>query len=86
MNSEPRESAQSVARRLLSRKEAAQYCSICTTTFDRVCKIRPVLLGDYSSKLKRYDIRDIDAWIESKKVANSNVPRSKQDIIDGLCQ
>lgn len=75
-----------MARRLLSRKEAAHYCSMSAATFVRVCEVRPVLLGNYGSKLKRYDIRDIDAWIDSHKTANSNTPQSKNEIIDGLCQ
>jgi hypothetical protein len=55
-----------------------------TSTFDRVCDVRPILLGNYGSKLRRFDVRDIDAWIDSRKIANSNEQPSKEDIIDGL--
>lgn len=69
-------------RRLLTREEAARYCSVSTSTFDRVCGVRPVLLSDFSSKLKRYDIHDLDVWIDQRKVSNDNRPVSKTDIID----
>lgn len=73
-------------RRHLTRDEAARYCAVSVTTFERICDVQPVLLSQFSSRLKRYDIRDIDAWIEARKIANSNAPPSKEDIIDGLCQ
>lgn len=69
-------------RRLLNGKEAASYCGISPSTFARVCDVRPVMLGRDNDSLKRFDIRDLDAWIESKKVANQNEANSKADLID----
>lgn len=71
-------------RRLLNGKEAAFYCGVSPSTFTRICDVGPVMLGRDNESLKRFDIRDLDAWIESKKVANQNEPTSKADLIDRL--
>lgn len=71
-------------RRLLNGKEAASYCGVSPSTFARVCDVRPVMLGRNNESLRRFDIHDLDAWIESKKVANQNEPNSKADLIDRL--
>ena len=70
--------------RLLTRGEAAAYCSVSVPTFERVCSIAPVALIKGNSRLHRFDIRDIDAWIDSRKDINDNKPTSNSDLIDRL--
>ena len=78
----------SIARapRLLTRGDAAAYCSVSVPTFERICSIAPVSLVKNNPRLVRFDIRDIDSWIESKKVLNDNQTASKADVIDGLLE
>lgn len=42
------------------------------------------MLGLDNQSVKRFDIQDLDAWIESKKIANENQPSSNADVIDRL--
>lgn len=55
-----------VARRMLLKKEAADYLRISVELFDRHVKITPVTYGDNGS-IKRYDRLDLDAWIDRRK-------------------
>ena len=73
-------------RRLLNREDAAYYCAVSVSTFDRVCDVRPIVLSRFSPKLKRFDIRDLDDWIALRKVSNTNTVPSKIDIINGLLE
>jgi predicted DNA-binding transcriptional regulator AlpA len=84
MSAEQQPSRSPTPRRLLNGKEAAFYCGVSPSTFARVCDVRPVMLGRDNESLRRFDIRDLDEWIESKKVANQNEPDSKVDLIDRL--
>ncbi|SES47271.1 hypothetical protein [Rhizobium sp. NFR03] len=52
--------------RLLNKSQAAAYCGLSTSTFGGVCPVRPIALGE-SVRMHRYDVRDIDAWIDSFK-------------------
>lgn len=52
-----------IAPRLLTRDQAAAYCSVSQPTFEACCPVRPVSLGG-SKRLDRYDVRDLDAWID----------------------
>lgn len=72
-------------RRLLTRTEAARYCAVSVSTFDRICGVAPILLSG-ASKLKRFDIIDLDEWIDSHKVANNNLKITNSDIIDRLLE
>lgn len=84
MSAENSKVSSAYPRRLLNGKEAASYCGVSPSTFTRVCDVRPVMLGRDNESLRRFDIRDLDAWIESKKVANQNEFNSKTDLIDQL--
>jgi hypothetical protein len=44
-----------VQPRLLSKADAAAYCAISTTTFEKVCPVTPVSLGA-GKRLNRYDV------------------------------
>jgi len=54
-------------RRLLTKTEAAEYCRLSLATFNRLCPVQPVDLGSGNVRLLRYDMRDLDNWIEELK-------------------
>jgi len=49
--------------RLLTRAEAAKYCSVSVETFAAHCPVRPVAFGP-GKRLERYDIVALDNWID----------------------
>jgi hypothetical protein len=51
-------------KRLLKKSEAANYCGLPRTRFEATCPVQPILMptGD-----EFYDVRDLDAWIDSIK-------------------
>jgi hypothetical protein len=49
--------------RLLDRSQAAAYCGISLALFMARCPIRPLAMGQ-GKRLERYDIRDLDDWID----------------------
>lgn len=53
-----------VATRLLTKAEAAAYCGMSPATFHRLCPVQPVR---FSERLVRFDLFDIDAWIDAFK-------------------
>lgn len=55
---------QTEQKRLLRKSSAAGYCDLSVPKFDRTCPVRPVELqcGD-----ERYDVHDLDLWIDSLK-------------------
>lgn len=59
-------SANRPSARLLTKGQAAQYCGLCVSTFSGVCPVRPIALGE-GPRMHRYDVRDIDKWIDSFK-------------------
>ena len=52
-----------LAPRLLTRQQAAAYCSVSLPTFEACCPVHAVSLGG-SKRLDRYDVRDLDTWID----------------------
>ena len=58
--------------RLLNKKEAARYCGISEPIFDRICNVLPIALQGDGGRLRRYDLADLDDWIDQKKRANKN--------------
>jgi predicted DNA-binding transcriptional regulator AlpA len=53
-----------VAPRLLTKAEAASYCGMSVALFDRLCPVRPLR---FSERLVKFDVSDIDSWIEAFK-------------------
>ena len=53
--------------RLLSKSAAATYCGISVAIFDRLQPARPIRLERGHERLDRYDIVDLDRWIDSLK-------------------
>ena len=54
--------------RLVTRQQAAIYCSVSLSTFKACCPVPAISLG-VSKRLDRYDVRDLDAWIDSLRAA-----------------
>jgi hypothetical protein len=52
-----------IAPRLLTREQAAEYLGVSVPTFTKVCNVTPVALGA-SKRLIRYDIKRLDIWID----------------------
>lgn len=69
------------ASRLLAHSQAAAYCSMPRTTFDRICNVRPIIFP--GETVKRFDRRDLDAWIEGLKGILSD-QESDDDILARL--
>lgn len=70
------------ASRLLAHSQAAAYCSMPRTTFDRICNVRPIIFP--GEAVKRYDRRDLDAWIEGLKGIAPAEQESDDDILARL--
>lgn len=67
--------------RLLTRQEAANYCGISTTIFDQIAPVRPVALADGRARLIRYDIRDLNDWIDRRKGADLSHDARAEDVL-----
>jgi hypothetical protein len=50
-------------RRLLTKSQAATYCGLSVATFDVVCPVRPIALGE-GARMRRYDVQKIDKWVD----------------------
>ena len=53
-----------VSKRMLNRREAAEHCGRSLRRFEVECLVTPICFpnGDL-----RYDVRDLDAWLDSLK-------------------
>lgn len=56
-------------RRMLSATEAAEYCGLALKHFKLECSVVPV---EMRGNIMRFDMRDLDAWIDSKKTGHAN--------------
>ena len=52
-----------IAPRLLTQKQAAEYCGVSSATFAALCPVTRVALGP-GKRLERYDVKALDAWID----------------------
>lgn len=69
--------------RLLTKNQAANYCGLSVATFSGVCPVKPIALGE-GVRMHRYDVRDIDKWIDGFK-AGGAAPQSKfEELINKL--
>ncbi|GLS53872.1 hypothetical protein GCM10007886_20550 [Methylobacterium gregans] len=53
--------------RLLKKAQAAAYCGISASAFTRTCPVTPISMappGRQDERLLRYDVRDLDRWID----------------------
>jgi predicted DNA-binding transcriptional regulator AlpA len=63
-----------VEPRLLTKRQAAQFCGMSIPSFDRFCDVRPI---QYGKRLKLYYSKDLTEWIErNRAVAASSDPES----------
>lgn len=53
--------------RMLSKSAAADYVGLSATRFGAACPVAPLELAN---GVKRWDIRDLDAWLDSLKSDN----------------
>ncbi len=51
-------------RRMLPKREAAEYCGLTAKRFEAECRVAPVAMPGGTIV---YDMRDLDAWIDSLK-------------------
>lgn len=67
-----------VPRRMLSAKEAAEYCGLAAKGFEKRCGVAPVAMpaGEHL-----YDMRDLDSWIDALKTGGAD---SDDDILGKL--
>lgn len=56
-------------RRMLGAREAAEYCGIAPKRFPAECGVTPVAMP---SGERRYDMRDLDAWLDSLKSGDTS--------------
>lgn len=58
--------------RLVTLTQAAAYCGVSAPVLKGVCPVRPIALGS-GKRLQRFDVRDLDAWIDGLKGDNDNL-------------
>lgn len=53
-----------VAKRMLSKKEAAQHCGRSLKRFEIECSVKPIRFpnGDF-----RWDVKELDLWLDGMK-------------------
>lgn len=54
-----------LSKRMLTREEAAHHCGRSAKQFERECPVKPVA---FSNGDRRYDLRDLDAWLDTLSV------------------
>jgi hypothetical protein len=64
--------------RLLTRADAAKYCRLSVTVFSRVCPVRPIELESGNQRLLRFDVQDLDKWIDDLKKAANGLEESTE--------
>ena len=72
-----------ITPRLLTKTQAAEYCGLSPVTFGSVCPVTPIVLGE-GVRMHRYDVREIDAWIDSHKAPAKADRESIWDMIQRL--
>ena len=54
--------------RMLSERDAAHYAGLPPAKFRAICPVRPV---EFPSGDRRFDVRDLDTWIDAIKGCGS---------------
>jgi len=55
-----------VSKRMLTKREAAEHCGRPVKSFECECYVTPV---KFANGDLRWDVRDLDAWLDSLKTA-----------------
>lgn len=63
--------------RLLTKTEAARYCSLTPAAFMRICPVPGIELAD---KTRRWDRAEIDEWIDGLRKS----PKTDEDWLEKL--
>jgi hypothetical protein len=58
-----------VPKRMLTKTEAACHCGRPVRRFEVECPVRPIR---FQNGHERYDIRDLDEWLDSLKTGHDN--------------
>jgi hypothetical protein len=58
-----------VQPRMMSLKQAADYVGLPLRRFPRICTVRPIAMPESE---ERYDIRDLDRWLDQIKAGNAD--------------
>ena len=53
-----------ISKRMLTKREAAEHCGRPLKSFERECPVAPV---QFANGDLRWDVRDLDAWLDSLK-------------------
>jgi len=56
-------------RRMLTPREAAEYCGLPQKRFQQGCAVKPVELP---GGVLAFDVRDLDAWIDGLKAGGAD--------------
>jgi hypothetical protein len=64
----------SIVPRLLNRQQAAGYCGVSVPTFDGICPVKAIELGN-GKRLERFDRLLLDKWIDSLTAAQLPIGR-----------
>jgi hypothetical protein len=56
-------------RRMLSKRESADYCGMPVRKFEAICPVAPVAFSD---GLEAFDMHDLDNWIDSLKAGRGH--------------
>jgi hypothetical protein len=57
-----------VQPRMMSIRQAADYVGLPLRRFPRICTVRPIAMPESE---ERYDIRDLDRWLDQIKAGNA---------------
>jgi hypothetical protein len=58
-----------VQPRMMSIKQAADYVGLPLRRFPRICSVKPVAMPESE---ERYDIHDLDRWLDLIKAGNAD--------------
>jgi hypothetical protein len=67
-----------VQPRMMSLKQAADYVGLPLRRFPRICTVKPVTMAESE---ERYDIRDLDQWLDQIKAGDAG---TDADILERL--
>jgi hypothetical protein len=64
---------------MLTKSEAAAYCGLSLRRFETECPVRPI---QFENRDLRYDIHDLDAWLDRLKAGHED--SYTESIVDRL--
>jgi hypothetical protein len=58
-----------IPKRMLTKSEAADYASRSVRQLEAECPVKPI---QFQNGDRRYDLRDLDQWLDNLKAGNAN--------------